>query len=58
MVSASAVEIAAREGIVPERVVAIGDGANDVQMLAIAGLGIAFNAGQYYRNEPGPTQPA
>ena len=37
-------EIAAREGIVPEQVVAIGDGANDVQMLAIAGLGIAFNA--------------
>ena len=37
-------KIAAREGIVPEQVVAIGDGANDVQMLAIAGLGIAFNA--------------
>ena len=37
-------KIAARESIVPEQVVAIGDGANDVQMLAIAGLGIAFNA--------------
>lgn len=37
-------EIAAREGIVPEQVVAIGDGANDIQMLATAGLGIAFNA--------------
>ena len=36
--------IAVREGIVSEQVVAIGDGANDVQMLAIAGLGIAFNA--------------
>ena len=37
-------KIAACESIVPEQVVAIGDGANDVQMLAIAGLGIAFNA--------------
>ena len=27
-----------------ERTVAIGDGANDLDMLAIAGLGIAFNA--------------
>ncbi len=37
-------EIAAEEGISPAQVVAVGDGANDLDMLAAAGLGIAFNA--------------
>ncbi len=37
-------ELAAEEGLPLERTVAIGDGANDLDMLAIAGLGIAFNA--------------
>lgn len=37
-------EFAAAEGLPLERTVAIGDGANDVDMLAAAGLGIAFNA--------------
>jgi len=37
-------EIAAAEGISLDQVVAIGDGANDLDMLAAAGLGIAFNA--------------
>ncbi len=37
-------EIAARERIHPEQVVAIGDGANDVAMLSQAGLGIAYRA--------------
>ncbi len=37
-------EIAAREHIPLGQVVAIGDGANDLDMLAAAGLGIAFNA--------------
>lgn len=37
-------EVAAREGVPLEQVVAIGDGANDLDMLAAAGLGIAFNA--------------
>lgn len=37
-------EIAAKEGISPAQVVAVGDGANDLDMLAAAGLGIAFNA--------------
>ncbi|MCI0544535.1 MAG: phosphoserine phosphatase SerB [Actinobacteria bacterium] len=37
-------EIAAAEGIPLDQVVAIGDGANDLDMLAVAGLGIAFNA--------------
>lgn len=36
--------IAQQEGIELEQVVAIGDGANDLQMLAKAGLGIAFHA--------------
>jgi phosphoserine phosphatase len=37
-------EFAALEGIPMDRTVAIGDGANDLDMLAAAGLGIAFNA--------------
>jgi phosphoserine phosphatase len=37
-------EIAQREGIRLEQVIAVGDGANDLPMLSIAGLGIAFHA--------------
>lgn len=37
-------EFAASEGLPLARTVAVGDGANDVDMLAAAGLGIAFNA--------------
>ena len=37
-------EIAAAEGVLPEQTVAVGDGANDLDMLSAAGLGIAFNA--------------
>jgi phosphoserine phosphatase len=37
-------DIARREGIGLDQVIAIGDGANDMKMLAKAGLGIAFNA--------------
>lgn len=36
--------IAEAEGIPLDQVVAVGDGANDLDMLATAGLGIAFNA--------------
>ena len=36
--------IAAKEGIPLDQVVAVGDGANDLDMLRAAGLGIAFNA--------------
>jgi phosphoserine phosphatase len=37
-------EIAAREGISLEQVVAVGDGANDIPMLDLAGMGIAYRA--------------
>jgi len=37
-------EIAARENIRLEQTVAVGDGANDLPMLEVAGLGIAFHA--------------
>ena len=36
--------IAAAEGISVDQTVAVGDGANDLDMLNVAGLGIAFNA--------------
>jgi len=37
-------QIAVSEGVSLEQVVAVGDGANDIDMLTAAGLGIAFNA--------------
>jgi len=37
-------QLAARENISLEQTVAVGDGANDLLMLSIAGLGIAFRA--------------
>lgn len=37
-------EIAARERISLQQAIAVGDGANDLPMLAVAGLGIAFRA--------------
>jgi phosphoserine phosphatase len=37
-------EIAQREGLMLQQVIAVGDGANDLPMLSIAGLGIAFRA--------------
>ncbi len=38
------VSLAKKEGFSMRQVVAVGDGANDIKMLARAGLGIAFNA--------------
>ena len=37
-------ELAIREGISLEQTIAVGDGANDLPMLSIAGLGVAFRA--------------
>jgi phosphoserine phosphatase len=37
-------DLANREGLMLEQVIAVGDGANDLPMLDIAGLGIAFRA--------------
>jgi phosphoserine phosphatase len=38
------VEIAQKENVALEQVVAVGDGANDLLMMKAAGLGVAFNA--------------
>ena len=42
---------AAEYGIPMEQTVAVGDGANDLDMLNAAGLGIAFNAKPYVREQ-------
>ena len=44
-------QIAAAEGVSLAQVVAVGDGANDLPMLSIAGLGIAFRAKPLVRRE-------
>jgi phosphoserine phosphatase len=42
--AAKLIEFAGRAGIPLDQTVAVGDGANDIDMLSVAGLGIAFNA--------------
>jgi phosphoserine phosphatase len=44
-------EFASQEGLPLSRTVAIGDGANDLDMLDIAGLGVAFNAKPLVREQ-------
>lgn len=44
-------EIAEREGLRLEQTIAVGDGANDLKMLAKAGLGIAFRAKPLVRRQ-------
>ncbi|MFQ5560203.1 MAG: phosphoserine phosphatase SerB [Nitrospinota bacterium] len=44
-------EIAKKEGLSLEQVVAVGDGANDLPMLGIAGMGVAFQAKPLVRRQ-------
>jgi phosphoserine phosphatase len=44
-------EIAGQEGISLEQVVAVGDGANDIPMLNLAGMGIAYRAKPLVRQQ-------
>jgi len=50
-------EIAAREGIRLKQAIAVGDGANDLPMLSIAGLGIAFHAKPVVKEQAGAGPP-
>ena len=43
--------LAERENLTPAQVVAVGDGANDLLMLAKAGMGVAFHAKEKVRRE-------
>jgi phosphoserine phosphatase len=46
-------DLAEREGISLEQVVAVGDGANDIPMLNLAGMGIAYRAKPLVREKAG-----
>jgi phosphoserine phosphatase len=44
-------QIAAAEGLRLEQTIAVGDGANDLPMLSVAGLGVAFHAKPVVRRQ-------
>ncbi|WP_110655604.1 phosphoserine phosphatase SerB [Salinicola halimionae] len=44
-------QIVEREGWHPDQTVAVGDGANDLKMLAVAGMGVAFHAKPLVRRQ-------
>lgn len=44
-------QLAEKENIALEQTIAVGDGANDLPMISIAGLGVAFNAKPIVRQE-------
>lgn len=46
-------ELAARENISLQQVIAVGDGANDLAMLGVAGMGIAFHAKPIVKEKAG-----
>ncbi len=48
-------EIAKKEAINLEQTIAVGDGANDLPMISIAGLGVAFHAKPIVREKAGNT---
>ena len=48
-------QIAQKENIVLEQTIAVGDGANDLPMISIAGLGVAFNAKPIVRQKASNT---
>ena len=48
-------QIAQKENIALEQTIAVGDGANDLPMISIAGLGVAFNAKPVVRQKASNT---
>jgi len=50
-----AVQIAQKENLALEQTIAVGDGANDLPMITIAGLGVAFNAKPVVRQKASNT---